>query len=51
MSRLTEQREKQGKPIPADPLPETKIEGDSSDTETHDHNDTRPGVPKAVKRE
>ena len=48
MSRLTDQRQKMGKPIPANPLPKT--EGDSSDTEVEDHNDTEPGVdPRAVK--
>lgn len=48
MSRLTDQREKMGKPIPANPL--SKVEGDSSDTEVEDYNDTPPGVdPKAVK--
>ena len=47
MSRLTDQKKKMGKPIPADPLPKT--EGDSSDTEIEDHNDAAPGKdPKAV---
>jgi hypothetical protein len=41
MSRLTDQRKKQGAPIPANPLPKT--EGDSSDTEYGDENDTPPG--------
>lgn len=49
MTRLTEQKQKMGKPIPANPLPIP--EGDSSDTEIEDDNDTPPGVdPKAVKR-
>ena len=47
-SRLEEQRKRMGKPIPANPLPVP--EGDSSDTEIVDDNDTPPGVdPKAVK--
>ena len=41
MSRLTDQREKMGKPIPANPLPKT--EGDSSETDEGDENDTPPG--------
>ena len=28
--------------IPADPLPETKIEGDTADTDVYDDNDTPP---------
>ena len=49
MSRLTEQKKKMGKPVDADPLPETKVQGDSSETEIVDHNDAPPGVdPKAA---
>jgi hypothetical protein len=52
MSRLSDQREKQGESIPADPLPDTKVEGDSSDTEIFDDNDAPPGVdPKGAKRD
>jgi hypothetical protein len=52
MSRLTDQKQMMGDPIPANPLPETKVEGDSSDTDTGDDNDTPPGIPvsKAVNR-
>ena len=44
MSRLSDQLEGQGQAIKADPLPETKVEGDSSDTEIVDDNDTPPGI-------
>jgi len=46
MSRLTDQLQGQGKSIEADPLPEALDEGDSSDTDTEDENDTAAGVPK-----
>ena len=46
MSRLTDQLQGQGKSIEADPLPEDFDEGDSSDTDTEDENDTPAGVPK-----
>jgi hypothetical protein len=45
MSRLSEQREKMGEAVTADPLPDTKAQGDSSETDTDDDNDTPPGVP------
>jgi hypothetical protein len=47
MTRLSEQKQKMGKPIEANPLPETKVEGDSSDTEVGDENDTPPGIPQS----
>lgn len=50
MSRLTDQKQKMGEPIPANPLP--KIEGDSADTEVMDDNDTPPGIdPRTVKQD
>lgn len=45
MSRLSDQLAKQGKAVPANPLPETIPEGDSSETDIHDDNDTPPGIP------
>jgi hypothetical protein len=35
----------QSKPIPANPLPPDKIEGDSADTDQWDDNDTPPRRP------
>ena len=35
----------QSKPIPANPLPPDKIEGDSADTDQWDDNDTPPRPP------
>ena len=46
MSRLTDQIQGQGPAIEADPLPDTKVEGDSGETDTHDENDTSAGVAK-----
>lgn len=34
------------KEIPADPLPEWLVEGDSADTDEWDHNDTEPREPQ-----
>ena len=50
MSRLSDQLEGQGPAVEADPLPEDFDEGDSSDTEIVDDNDTPPGIdPKGAK--
>ena len=46
MSRLTDQLQGNGPAIEADPLPDDMDEGDSSETDTNDENDTPVGVAK-----
>lgn len=51
MSRLTEHLKTAGKGIPADPLPDDIKQGDSSETEAWDDNDTPRGIdPKTGKK-
>jgi len=44
-SPRTDGADDQSKPIPANPLPPDKIEGDSADTDQWDDNDTPPRRP------
>ena len=51
MSRLTDHLKDIGEGIPADPLPDDIKQGDSSETEVWDDNDTPPGVdPRTGKK-